>query len=57
MNPQTERYSVLLQTHDAVDIFQAAMEAVAYRFAEILKQLNSVVKVKEIVASGGAPLT
>ncbi len=41
-------------SHDSVDILQAAMESVAYRFAEILKQLNSVVKVKEIVASGGA---
>ena len=30
------------------------MESVAYRFAEILKQLNRVVKVEEIVASGGA---
>ena len=41
-------------SHDSVDILQAAMESVAYRFAEILKQLDSVVKVKEIVASGGA---
>ena len=39
---------------DTVDILQAAFESVAYRFAEILDQLNSVVKVKEIVASGGA---
>lgn len=44
----------LTASHDSVDILQAAMESVAYRFAEILKQLNSVVKVKEIVASGGA---
>lgn len=44
----------LTASHDAVDILQAAMESVAHRFAEILKQLNSVVKVKEIVASGGA---
>ncbi len=44
----------LTASHDSVDILQAAMESVAYRFAEILKQLNSVVTVKEIVASGGA---
>ncbi len=44
----------LTASNDAIDILQAAMEGVAYRFAEILKQLNSVVKVKEIVASGGA---
>ncbi len=44
----------LTASHDSVDILQAAMESVAYRFAEILKQLNSVVEVKEIVASGGA---
>lgn len=39
---------------DSIDIVHAAFEAVAYRFAEILDQLNSVVKIKEIVASGGA---
>ena len=44
----------LTASHDSVDILQAAMESVANRFAEIFKQLNSVVKVKEIVASGGA---
>ncbi|MBP6002329.1 MAG: gluconokinase [Pyrinomonadaceae bacterium] len=44
----------LTASNDSVDILQASMESVAYRFAEILKQLNSVVKVKEIVASGGA---
>ncbi len=44
----------LTASNDAIDILQAAMEGVAYRFAEILKQLNSVVKVREIVASGGA---
>ena len=38
----------------AVDIAQAAMESVGYRFAEILDQLNSVTKVDEIYASGGA---
>ncbi|MBK6751149.1 MAG: gluconokinase [Pyrinomonadaceae bacterium] len=44
----------LTAANDSIDILQAAMESVAYRFAEILKQLNSVVRVKEIVASGGA---
>ena len=39
---------------DPVDIVQAALESIAYRFAEILDQLNSVLKIKEIVASGGA---
>jgi gluconokinase len=39
---------------DAVDIVQAALESVAYRFAEIYDQLNEVCKIKEIVASGGA---
>ncbi len=39
---------------DAVDIVQAALEAVAYRFAEIYDQLNNVTNIKEIIASGGA---
>jgi gluconokinase len=39
---------------EAVDILQAALESVAYRFAEIFDQINSTVKVKEIIASGGA---
>jgi gluconokinase len=38
----------------SIDILQAALEAVAYRFAEIFDQLNQVVKVREVVASGGA---
>ena len=33
---------------------QAAMEAVAFRFAEIFDQLKKVAKIEEIVASGGA---
>ena len=41
-------------SNDAVDILHAAMESVAYRFAELYDQLNSVVRVKKIVASGGA---
>lgn len=44
----------LTTSTDTVDIFQAALESVGYRFAEILKQLSRVVKVREIVASGGA---
>ncbi|MEP6945606.1 MAG: gluconokinase [Acidobacteriota bacterium] len=39
---------------DPVDILQAAMESVAYRFAEIFQQLSSVLDIREIVASGGA---
>lgn len=39
---------------DTIDIVQAALEAVAYRFAEIYDQLNKVVKVREVIASGGA---
>ncbi|MFN0280037.1 MAG: gluconokinase [Pyrinomonadaceae bacterium] len=44
----------LTASHDSVDILQAALESVAYRFAKIFKQLNKVVKIREIVASGGA---
>jgi gluconokinase len=39
---------------DTIDIVQAALESVAYRFAEIYDQLNDVVKIREIIASGGA---
>jgi gluconokinase len=39
---------------DAIDIVQAALESVAYRFAEIYDQLNDIAEIKEIVASGGA---
>ena len=39
---------------DMIDIVQAALEAVAYRFAEIFDQLNSVCSIREIIASGGA---
>jgi gluconokinase len=39
---------------DGIDIIQAAMESVAYRFAEISDQLKTTVKIDEIVASGGA---
>ncbi|MCA1622513.1 MAG: gluconokinase [Acidobacteria bacterium] len=39
---------------DSIDIVQAALESVAYRFAEIYDQLNDVCKIREIIASGGA---
>lgn len=39
---------------DTIDIVQAALESVAYRFAEIFDQLNDVCKIREIIASGGA---
>ena len=41
-------------SHDAIDILQAAIESVAFRFAEILDQLKTVTDIDEIVASGGA---
>lgn len=44
----------LAMANDAVDIYQAAMEAVAGRFAEILRQIETVTPVRNIVASGGA---
>jgi len=39
---------------DTIDIAQAALESVAYRFAEIYDQLNDICKIREIIASGGA---
>jgi gluconokinase len=39
---------------DTIDIVQAALESVAYRFAEIYDQLSGVLKIREIIASGGA---
>ena len=39
---------------DTIDIAQAALESVAYRFAEIYDQLSDVCQVREIIASGGA---
>lgn len=44
----------LATANDALDIYHAAMAAIAERFAEILKQIESVTPIKEIVASGGA---
>lgn len=39
---------------DPIDILQAALESVAYRFADIFDQLKQAVRIKEIIASGGA---
>jgi gluconokinase len=44
----------LSASHDMIDIIQAAMEAVAFRFAEILDQLKKVAKIDEIYVAGGA---
>jgi gluconokinase len=44
----------LTMAHDSIDILHASMEAIAGRFAEILRQIESVTPVREIVASGGA---
>ncbi|HRH44086.1 MAG TPA: gluconokinase [Pyrinomonadaceae bacterium] len=44
----------LTQSTTAVEITQAAMESVAYRFAEIYDQLLQIVEIKTIIASGGA---
>lgn len=44
----------LTMANNAVDIYQAAMEAIAVRFAEILMQIETVTPVRNIVASGGA---
>jgi len=41
-------------SHDTIDILQAAMESVAFRFAEILYQLKKVTKIDEIFVAGGA---
>jgi gluconokinase len=44
----------LTQNTTAVEIVQAAMEAVAFRFAAIFDQLKTICPVTEIIASGGA---
>lgn len=44
----------LRSSTDTIDITQAALEAVAYRFAAIFGQLNGVARVRELIASGGA---
>lgn len=44
----------LKSSTDSIDIVQAALESVAYRFAKIFDQLKTVAQIKEIIASGGA---
>lgn len=44
----------LTMANDSLDILRAAMEGIAGRFAAILRQIESVTPVREIVASGGA---
>jgi gluconokinase len=44
----------LRSTTDAIDIARAALESVAYRFAEIFQRIETVGDVREVVASGGA---
>lgn len=44
----------LTNATSSVEIVQAALESVAYRFAEIFDQLDGIFKIREIVASGGA---
>jgi gluconokinase len=39
---------------DAIEIAQAALESVAYRFAAIFEQLNEICEIREVIASGGA---
>ncbi|MCC6826540.1 MAG: gluconokinase [Acidobacteria bacterium] len=40
--------------HDGIDVLRAAMEGVAFRLADIFERLQSVGKMNEIIASGGA---
>lgn len=40
--------------HDGADILQSAMEAVAFRLAEINDRLNAASDIKKVVLSGGA---
>lgn len=44
----------LTQHTNAVEITQAAMESIAFRFAEIFEELQQIVDIKTIIASGGA---
>lgn len=44
----------LTQHTNAVEITQAAMESVAYRFAQIVENLEDFTKLETIIASGGA---
>ncbi len=44
----------LRSSTNAVEITQAVLESVAFRFAEIFDQLSDILKIREIIASGGA---
>ncbi len=44
----------LRTSHDAIDILQAAMESIAFRFAEVFDQIKQIAPVKKLVVSGGA---
>lgn len=44
----------LKSSTDAIDILQAAIESVAYRFTDILSQIKTVTTIRKIIASGGA---
>ncbi|MBK8302878.1 MAG: gluconokinase [Chloracidobacterium sp.] len=44
----------LTATHDGIDVLLAAMEGVAFRLDDIYQRLKKVVKITDIVASGGA---
>jgi len=44
----------LRSSTDAIDIVQAGLESIAYRFADIFDQLNGVSRIRDIIASGGA---
>jgi gluconokinase len=39
---------------DTIDIAQAALESVAYRFAAILERLTGITGIRDLIASGGA---
>ena len=44
----------LRSSTDTIDIVQAALESVAYRFAEIFDRFKGITFISEVVASGGA---
>lgn len=44
----------LTMAHDAIDILQSGLESVAFRFADMLDQVESVFPGLDIVVSGGA---
>jgi len=44
----------LRSSTDPIDIVQAVLESIAYRFGDIFDQLNGVSRIREIIASGGA---